>query len=403
MKRFLLFCSGANLDVLRRCPSEETKYVGIGATILMTAALASLSGGYALYTVFGSVLAAVPFGVLWGTVIFNLDRVIVSGMRKQRHRGLDVLFALPRLAVAVLLALVVSRPLELRLFDAEIRTEWAEVKAEAREQDRVKIGVDDERRVARLESEIERRNDETRQTVAAANEAREAFIREKEGTAGTGIPGAGSVFRERQAAYEALALQARETAARNDAWIHTATVEVDSLRADKAQYAASVEEVRDDGLGLLMRMRMLERLKHDPAVRLASLVITLLFLALETAPVVVKLLATLCPYRPYDELLEQHEFEIVEAVRQDIGVRRQVLRDDARRRIHESRASLHVEMDMDLRRHDMRRDAELQASEALMGHIADAQVQLAERVVDEWRQGELSRIERDPEAYLAER
>ncbi len=47
---FFLFCSGANRTVLRECPSEETKYAGIGATIFFTAVLAGLSGGYALYT-----------------------------------------------------------------------------------------------------------------------------------------------------------------------------------------------------------------------------------------------------------------------------------------------------------------------------------------------------------------
>src|SRR3954447_20888879 len=123
IKEFFLFCSGANRSVLSECPSEETKYAGIGATVFFTALLAGLSGGYALYTVFLSPSLAIPFGVLWALMIFNLDRVIVSGMRKQRELRLDLLYATPRLLLATLLAIVISKPIELKLFEREIEAQ----------------------------------------------------------------------------------------------------------------------------------------------------------------------------------------------------------------------------------------------------------------------------------------
>lgn len=402
MKRFLLFCSGANLDVLRRCPSEENKYVGIGATILLTAALATLSGGYALFSVFGSVPAAAVFGLLWGATIFNLDRVIVSGMRKQRYWGLDLLYAVPRIAVAVLLALVVARPLELRLFADEIRSEWASVQLERRRVNHADAESLTASRMQRLQAEIDGLSREIRAAQAAADAARQAYLDEQDGSAGSGIPGDGSRFREKKAVSEELSRRAADVVELNRSRIDRATRERDRLQDENRQLASETDAVHDAGFGLLARMQMMERLKkREPATRRASLVITLLFLALETAPVLVKLLATLSPYRPYDELLEQHEFEIVETARQDVSVRRQALKHDAQRRIHDSRAWLDVERDMDVRRHEMRRDAELRASEALMSRIAIAQVELGERVVDEWREGELDRIERNPEAYLA--
>ena len=49
MKKFFWFCSGANRQILDTCPeSEQTKFVGIGATVFFTALLASMSGGYAM-------------------------------------------------------------------------------------------------------------------------------------------------------------------------------------------------------------------------------------------------------------------------------------------------------------------------------------------------------------------
>ena len=53
MKRFFWLCSGADMVILRTwdCSTEHNTYAGIGATIFLTAVLASLSGGYALWTV----------------------------------------------------------------------------------------------------------------------------------------------------------------------------------------------------------------------------------------------------------------------------------------------------------------------------------------------------------------
>ena len=83
VKEFFWFCSGASPELLNRCPTESNKYIGIGATVLFTGIFAALAGGYALYTVFDSYIPAIIFGILWGTMIFNLDRYIVSSMKKE--------------------------------------------------------------------------------------------------------------------------------------------------------------------------------------------------------------------------------------------------------------------------------------------------------------------------------
>src|SRR5690606_40942160 len=109
IKVFLWLCSGAFLPLLRRSPSESNKYLGIGAAVLFTGILAALSAGYALYTIFETVWISVLFALLWGLVIFNLDRFIVSSMRKRDGIWTEWKLAVPRLVLAVLLALVISK------------------------------------------------------------------------------------------------------------------------------------------------------------------------------------------------------------------------------------------------------------------------------------------------------
>ncbi len=123
--RFFWFCSGAHIGTLKKYPIEHNKYVGIGATIFFTALFASLSGGYAMYFVFNgdafAVLFAILFGLLWGFAIFNMDRYIVASINKEGSTNKQILQASPRILLAIMIGIVISRPLELKIFDKEIR------------------------------------------------------------------------------------------------------------------------------------------------------------------------------------------------------------------------------------------------------------------------------------------
>ncbi|MES2456089.1 MAG: DUF4407 domain-containing protein [Bacteroidota bacterium] len=125
LSRFFWFCSGAHLGMLEKHPTEHNKYIGIGATIFFTGLFAALSGGYAMYFVFkGDALAvvfALLFGIIWGLAIFNMDRYIVGSINKSATTGKQVLQATPRVLLAIMIGLVISRPLELKIFDKEIK------------------------------------------------------------------------------------------------------------------------------------------------------------------------------------------------------------------------------------------------------------------------------------------
>lgn len=125
MSRFFWFCAGAHLNTLKKHPTEFNKYIGIGATIFFTGLFAALSGGYAMYFVFKgdttAVLFALFFGLLWGLAIFNMDRYIVSSINKNASTGKQILQATPRILLAIMIGMVISRPLELKIFDKEIK------------------------------------------------------------------------------------------------------------------------------------------------------------------------------------------------------------------------------------------------------------------------------------------
>jgi hypothetical protein len=121
-KRFFFACAGAYLRILELCPSEHSKYVGIGATIFLTACMAVLSGTFAIYTLIENVFIALIFGLLWGAMIFNLDRYIVSSIRKEGKPLNEFLLAIPRIILAVLISIVITKPIEVELFRNQIES-----------------------------------------------------------------------------------------------------------------------------------------------------------------------------------------------------------------------------------------------------------------------------------------
>ena len=102
LKNFFILCSGADRKLLDSCSGgEQTKFAGIGATVFFTAVMAFIAAAYALYTVFDSAYPAIGFGLVWGLLIFNLDRFIVSTIRKRDSFYKELLQASPRIALAV--------------------------------------------------------------------------------------------------------------------------------------------------------------------------------------------------------------------------------------------------------------------------------------------------------------
>ena len=98
LQHFFILCSGADASILKTCSEgEQNKYAGIGATVFFTAVMAFIASSYALYTVFDTVYTSIFFGLIWGLLIFNLDRFIVSTIKKRETISSEFLQATPRI------------------------------------------------------------------------------------------------------------------------------------------------------------------------------------------------------------------------------------------------------------------------------------------------------------------
>jgi Domain of unknown function (DUF4407) len=303
LQQFLLNCSGAEQVILEKCPSDKNKYIGIGATIFFTGLLAALSAGYALYTVFDSYVMALLFGVIWGLMIFNLDRYIVSSMKSQGDFLRDVLVALPRMAMAVVLAMVISKPLELKIFEKEINSELLVMQQETYKTQEDNIRARYTSQIENYQSEIATLKTEIATKTATRDEIALMAMQEADGSGGSKIRNMGPIYKAKKQEADLAQQELDATVA-----INTPLLIEKEAAIKEAQQKINTEITnlaRGAYGGLAARMEALDRLaRGSEAIYLASVFILLLFIAVETAPVVVKLISR---RSPYDYLLHEHE------------------------------------------------------------------------------------------------
>ncbi|PIF69437.1 DUF4407 domain-containing protein [Flavobacterium sp. 2] len=287
LKQFFILCSGADRDLLEGCSEgEQTKYVGIGATVFFTAVMAFLASAYALFTVFDSIYPALIFGFVWSLLIFNLDRFIVSTIKKRDRFFDEFLQATPRIMLAIIIAIVISKPLEIKIFEKEINTVLLKEKNEMELANKKQIGTyfksdldKNKGEIAALKADIVKKEKEV-------NALYSTYITEAEGTAGTKKLGKGPVYKEKREKHDAALKEYETLKAANEAKIADKEKSGKQLQADLDKKVSQTQPIIEGFDGLMARINALNKLPWLP-----SFFIMLLFLAIETSPIIAKLLA----------------------------------------------------------------------------------------------------------------
>lgn len=323
IQRFFILCSGADTSILETCSKgEQNKYAGIGATVFFTAVMAFIACSYALYTVFDTIYAAVFFGFIWGLLIFNLDRFIVSTIKKRNSFGHELLQATPRILLAVIIAVVISKPLELKIFQKEIDQVLLEEKNAMTLTNKVQLAEQYAPAIEKLNQDKEALKAEITSKEAETNALYDIYISEAEGRAGTMLLGKGPVYEEKRQKHDAALAELRALKQSNNEKIEGIEARIDALNLEYAEAVKTSQPIIDGFDGLMARINALGKLPWFP-----SFFIFLLFLAIETSPIIAKLLAS---KGEYDLKLEDEEHIVRTWVRQKIHQREQLLATDTK-------------------------------------------------------------------------
>jgi hypothetical protein len=314
-------CSGVDRTLINTCSDgEQNKYVGMGATVFFTAIMATIAGSYALFTVFNVWYIALFFGIIWGLLIFNLDRFIISTIKKSDAKWKEFLQASPRILLAIIIAIVISKPLEMKLFEKEINQVLLTEKNQMTLDNKTQIAQQFTPEIAKTNSEITDLKEEIATKETATNSLYETYIAEAEGRKGTKLLGKGPVYKEKREKHDAALAALNQLKKENSEKIASKEVAITDLQKNQKLSETTSQPIIANFDGLMARINALNKLPWLP-----SFFIFLLFLAIETSPIFAKLIA---PKGEYDFKLEDNETAIKTWVSQQVQQREEMLKAD---------------------------------------------------------------------------
>ncbi|WBL41956.1 DUF4407 domain-containing protein [Algoriphagus halophytocola] len=322
--RFFWKAAGGDRYILERSTySDQVKYMCLGGIIVATGLMAALAGGYAFYTIFeprGSAIEresvswtitmlSLVFGAFWGLMIFNLDRFIVSstgvGDGTEAITWGELKGAIPRLLMGAIIALTISKPVEIRMFKSEIDAALHEEQLKTRKEYEGRTRANYEDRLSLIDIQLEEISENRKDIIERIKKAEQDYTDQLNGKVSGTIPGNGPLAKALKDNVDRLIAEQNMFDETNEERITELTnnkrkliLEMDEELAKNQQVAAGLD-------GLLQRIK----LAHKIAGVWISLFITLLFLAIELTPIFFKLMLIKSPY----DFLKHNVEELIKA------------------------------------------------------------------------------------------
>jgi len=295
---FLWWCAGAHQGLLKDYPAEHTRYAGLGGVICATFVLASLSAGYAIYSVFNNTGWAILFACIWGLIIFNFDRFLVATMRKYGVSARkQITMAIPRMLLALLIGITIARPLELKIFEKEINTKVAENRHKKILLNDSLLQAENNSMLSVASQERDRLTTRKLSLEDSLHRLQQAYIAEADGTGGSMQRGIEHLTQLKQEAYHAAMIQFGPELMQLIAQIGEQDSILNHAKADMEAKRRQYEVAVTANVGFLERNKALTDLSNEEtSVFWANLFISLLIILIETGPVLSKLIMNVGPY-----------------------------------------------------------------------------------------------------------
>jgi hypothetical protein len=317
--KFFWKAAGGDRYILERATySDQIKYMCLGGIVFATGAMAGLAGGYAFYTIFSpkedtaiqdtvhlpTVLLSIVFGIIWGLMIFNIDRFIVTSTGKgdgtEKITWDEFKSAIPRIIMGAIIAITISKPIEIRMFQEEIKNKLYEKQLTLQKDFEEKNTANFSERLSLVEKDLgdiaKQRND----LIERIKNAENAYTDNLMGRAKDILAGNGPLSKALKSQIDDLNSELDRFDEINKIKIEEANRKRKELLAAKEKVLATNDKVIKGLDGLLERIK----LAHEVAGFWITLFITLLFLSIELTPIFFKLMLN---KTPYDYLAENRD------------------------------------------------------------------------------------------------
>lgn len=392
LMRLFWKAAGADRYILEKSTySDHIKYACLGGIVVATGFMAALAGGYAFYIIFepkGSALEmgtdpataikAIFFGLIWGLIIFNIDRFIVTSTGKgdgtEAITKQEIRSAIPRIVMGVIIAITISKPVEIRMFKSEIDAELHSKQLEKEKEDEEKVRSNYQELFESVENDLasieEKRND----LIEKIEEYDQRYQKEVSGGQGVRVKGEGPVAKTLKEERKRWEKRLKRFDKEHDEEISSLKRRKKELIQQQDKELAQNKTVAAGLDGLLERIKI----AHEIAGFWITLFITLLFMAIELTPIFFKMMLIKSPYDYIDE-------NIKELIKGEQGI--------------EVQYDYYKDKDGQERNLVIHHQAEKLLKEKIK--LLKTQSELSDFIIDKWKEKEKKDIESNPENFIS--
>lgn len=421
--RALWKAAGADSYILERSTyTDHVKYACLGGIVFATGFMAAMAGGYAFYIIFeprGEAISStidtlqtgvtmvndsianlntsnleteavdpdathVPtsimsiiFGTIWGLIIFNIDRFIVASTGKgdgtEAITWGEIKSAIPRILMGMIIAITISKPVEIRMFQTEINVKLQEKQQEQYIKTQQKAEKTFRPAIVEIQGRIEGCNQELRYKKEEHRNAELVYQKEMDGEGGTGNRGIGPISQKKKEIADRILLEFKELKKIKIEEITQLKIELKAADLKLKNAKLKAEDSANSLNGLLERIHI----AHELAGLWMTLFITLLFMAIELTPIFFKMMLIKSPY----DFMHDNIKSLIKA-EQGIETKYDYYKD----------------------KEGIQRDLVIHhQAERLMKEkikLLQTQNELSEIVMETWKSKETTNIKKDPSLYV---
>jgi hypothetical protein len=369
----------------------------LGGIVFATGAMAGLAGGYAFYTIFEERGSAIDnpidmqtmflslfFGMIWGLMIFNIDRFIVTSTGK--GDGTEAITmdefrsAIPRIVMGIILAITISKPVEIRMFKTEIDIKLREKQIEQQADYQAKVDKTYDAREKLLDKEFSSISKERDDFNGRIKNAEKEYIDQLNGRVAGSVPGDGKLAGALKGKLDDLTNQLKNFDSKNSKNLAELNKRKDALRIAKEKERNNNEKIANGLDGLLERIKI----AHEVSGFWISLFITLLFMAIELTPIFFKLMLTKTTY----DYLSENRDELIKA---DYGIEVKYDYYEAKNKDGKVREGIERHLVIN-------HDAERKIFEKIK--VTEIQKELTEYAVAKYKEREMKKIDTNLDDYI---
>jgi hypothetical protein len=398
--RFLWKAAGGDKYLLEQATySDQVKYMCLGGIVFATGAMAGLAGGYGFYTIFSpktadvldktktlvqnatyiptdipTLMLSIVFGIIWGLIIFNIDRFIVTSTGKgdgtEKITWEELKGAIPRIIMGMIIALTISKPIEIRMFKTEIDLAVQKQQDKEKEAGIMQATDNYEKKITDTKTKLGKIQNDIDAKESAVADLRAEISKEITNKNGNG---AGMGNRAKALEIQANIIEAQLKELKSTPEYLSALEDMKKFNDERKKDIADAEQKAATLDGLLIRIQK----AHEIAGFWISLFITLLFMAIELTPVFFKLMLTKTPY----DYLKENADELIKA-ENGIEVRYDYYKDKEGQERHLI----------------INHEAERMIYEKIK--VTDIQKELADYAIEQYKQKEKKKIDENLDDYI---